>query len=176
MPALAIAPASLHRLRHRLDAAGGPVAAEILQAAGFATGEALANRWRNYVAEHTGLNDAGQLDVRWFGPMLDELCVALGWGSISVNELGDAAILLESGAWAEAEPNATRHPACHFTAGTLAAFLTDQAGAPIAVLEVECRSAGHDACRFVASAPAVLAAAYDLLAAGGSWREAFAEE
>jgi predicted hydrocarbon binding protein len=173
MPALAIAPASLHRLRLRLNQVGPSLAAEILQDAGFATGEVLARRWRNFVAERTGLIDAGELDQRWFAPMIDELCVALGWGNIEVTELGSNALLMAAPKWAEAAPGTSLHPACHFTAGTLAAFLTAQAGLPMAVLEVECRSAGHEACCFVASAPAVSAAAYDLLTAGGGWREAF---
>jgi predicted hydrocarbon binding protein len=173
MPIFAIAPASLHRLRRRLDASGEGVAATILQEAGFATGEAMHERWRNRVAERTGLDDAGHLDVRWFGPMLDELCIDLGWGSVSVTTLDDSALLLEAGNWAEAEPASSTIPSCHFSCGCLAAFLTAQAGAPIAVLEVECRSRGDDACRFLGASTASLAVVYDLIAAGRSWREAY---
>lgn len=176
MPDFAIAPASLHRIRRRLQATGAGAAAEILQEAGFATGEALFERWRNRVAERTGLDDAGQLDHRWFGPLLDELCVGLGWGSLSVTAIGHHALLLEAGDWAEAEPGSSHHPACHFSAGCFAAFLTAQAGAPLAVLEVECRSRGDDVCRFLAGSAATLAASYDLLAAGRPWRDAFARD
>lgn len=176
MPNFAITPTSLHRLRHRLEALAPGAAAEILQDAGFVTGEALAQRWRNRVAERTGLLDAGALDARWFGPLLDELCVQLGWGSLTVVPLGDAAVLLEAGAWAEAEPGATRHPGCHFSSGVLAAFLTAEAGAPIGVLEVECRSTGAEACRFVAGSAETLGGVYDLIAAGGDWRAALPTE
>jgi hypothetical protein len=148
----------------------------VLQDAGFATGEALFDRWRNRVAERTGLDDATGLDARWFGPFLDELCVDLGWGSITVTALGEQALLLEAGDWAESEPGTSEHPACHFSCGCFAAFLTAQAGAPLAVLEVECRSRNDDACRFLAGSAETLAAVYDLLAAGGSWREAFPVE
>ncbi len=176
MPIFAIAPTSLHRLRHRLDASGEGVAARLLQEAGFATGEAFFERWRNRVAERTGLDDARRLDVRWFGPLLDELCIDLGWGSLTATLLGSRALLLEAGEWAEAEPGGAAHPACHFSCGCLAAFLTAQAGAPIGVLEVECRSRGDDACRFLAGSSASLAVVYDLLAAARSWREAYAAE
>lgn len=176
MPNFAITPASLHRLRHRLEALAPGAAAEILQDAGFLTGGALAERWRNRVAERTGLLDAGLLDARWFGPLLDELCVQLGWGSLTVVPLGDVAVLLEAGAWAEAEPGASRHPGCHFSSGVLAAFLTAQAGTAIGVLEVECRSKGDEACRFIAGAAETLGAVYDLLSAGGDWRDALPAE
>ncbi len=172
MEAFTIAPASLHRLARELRAAGGG-APRILHEAGFAAGEMLSARWRNRIAEQTGLDDAGRLDSRWFGPLLDQLCVNLGWGSLSVSELEDEGVVLESGDWAEADPGSATVPSCHFTAGAMAAFLTGQAGAPIAVLEVECRSTGADACRFLAGSSEMLSAAYDLLAAGGDWREAF---
>ncbi|MEP6591223.1 MAG: 4-vinyl reductase [Gemmatimonadota bacterium] len=173
MPSFTIAPESLHRLRQRLQAAGSSAAADILQDAGFATGEALNDLWRNQIAAHTGLDDAGRLDVRWFGPLLDEVCVELGWGSLCVTPVGDRAVLLEGGEWAEAEPGTTEHPACHFSCGLFAAFLTAQAGAPMSVLEVECRSSGNNACRFLAGSTATLATVYDVLAAGRPWREAF---
>lgn len=174
MDGFTIAPASLHRLRRALDAAGPATAARTLHEAGFATGEALGARWRNRLAEQTGLDEAGQLDTRWFGPLLDDMCVDLGWGSLTVSELGDQAVLLETGDWAEASPETAETPACHFTAGALAAFLTGLAAAPIAVLEVECRSSGNEACRFLAGSQEMLAVAWDLMVAGGDWREAFA--
>jgi predicted hydrocarbon binding protein len=169
-----IAPASLHRLRRELDAAGTETTARILHEAGFATGQALGSTWRNRIAEQTGLDEAGELDARWFGPLLDEMCVDLGWGSITLSELGDQAVLLEAGEWAEALPDSAEVPSCHFTAGALAAFLTGLAGAPVAALEVECRSSGAGACRFLAGSQETLAVAWDLMMAGGDWREAFA--
>jgi hypothetical protein len=174
MDTFAIAPASLHRLSRELRAVGGTAAARILHEAGFASGDTMTAAWRNRVAEETGLDEAAALDTRWFGPMLDRLCVDLGWGSLSVSDLGGEAVLLESGDWAEAAADSATLPSCHFTAGALAAFLTGQAGAPIAVLEVECRSAGAEACRFLAGSSETLAVAWDLLAAGRDWREALA--
>ena len=76
MFSFAIAPASLHRLRRRLLAAGPGIAAEIMQDAGFATGEALDAAWTAQVAERTGVVDTGGLDADWFGPMLAEVCAA----------------------------------------------------------------------------------------------------
>lgn len=174
MADVSIAPASLHRLRRRLERHSGGEGVAILHEAGFATGESLAAAWQARVSERTGLADPAELDARWFGPLLDELCVTLGWGSLSVTALEETALLLESGDWAEAEPQGGTGTGCHFTCGALAAFLTEQAGSPIGVLEVECRTAGHAACRFLAGAETTLGVVVDLLAAGGDWRAAFA--
>lgn len=173
MPNFTIAPQSLHRLRQRLQAAGTSAAADILQDAGFATGEALYHRWRNQIAARANLDDVGRLDMRWFGPLLDEVCVELGWGSVTVTPVGERALSIEGGDWAEAEPESSEHPTCHFSCGLFAAFLTAQAGAPMSVLEVECRSRGDSACRFLVGSTATLATVYDVLAAGRPWREAF---
>jgi hypothetical protein len=171
-----ISATSLHRLRRRLLAAGPGVAAEILQDAGFATGEAMCASWSVRVAERTGVDDSGRLDTNWFGPLLGELCASFGWGSLAVDTLGERALLLSSPDWAEAEPMSTDHAGCYFSCGCLAAFLTAQAGAPLAVLEVECRSCGSEQCRFLAGSTETLAAVYDLIAAGRPWREAFAAD
>ncbi len=146
--------------------------ADILQDAGFATGEALATNWRHRVADRTGLDDPGRLDARWFGPLLDEFCVTLGWGSISLTPLGERALLLESREWAESEPGTTDHTTCHFSCGCFAAFLTAQAGSAIAVLEVECRSAGHERCRFLLGNADVMRFVYDEMEKGRSYTDA----
>ena len=168
-----IASTSLHRLRRRLLAAGPGVAAEILQDAGFATGEALVTVWHDRIAERTGVVDIGQLDANWFGPFLSDLCAIFGWGTLTVDALGERALLLSSVNCDEAEPKTTEHAGCYFTCGCFAAFLTAQADAPLAVLEVECRSCGGDQCRFLAGSAETLAAVYDLIAAGRTWRDAF---
>ena len=174
MSSFFIAPPSLHRLRRRLLAAGPGVAAEILREAGFATGEALIDRWNIRVAEQTGVHDASQLDAAWFGPLLADLCRELGWGTLSTATVGNHALLLSSPDWAEAEPGSTEHPGCYFSCGCLAAFLSELAAAQLAILEVECHSNGGGHCRFLAGSPETLAAVYDLVAAGRSWREGFA--
>ena len=171
MPTLPIAPASLHLLRLRLESEGVDPAG-ILTPAGAATGHALAARWTGFVRDRAGLEDAAHLDARWFGPLLQEFLAADGWGDVVTSDLAGTAVLLESRNAAEADPDSATAPGCHFTAGMLAALLGDIAGESLAFLEVSCRSAGDDACAFLVSSAEVIAAASDLLAAGGSWREA----
>ena len=174
MLSFAIAPGSLHRLRRSLLAAGPGVAASLLQDAGFATGEALSAAWGERVRERTGVDDAAALDVSQFGPLLGELCRDFGWGTLIATPVAERALLLSSPDWAEAEPISAERPGCYFTCGCLAAFLTAQAEVPLAVLEVECRSSGGNECRFLAGSADTLAAVHDLVAAGRSWRDAFA--
>jgi hypothetical protein len=168
-----IAPASIHRLRRRLSAAGPGVAADILKDAGFATGESMVEAWQREVAARTGVGDSSRLDAAWFGPLLQELCSSFGWGTLTTAVVGSHAVLLSAPDWGEAEPGSSEHPGCHFSCGCLAAFLSGLAGAPLAVLEVECRSAGGSHCRFLAGSPETLAGIYDLVAAGRTWREGF---
>lgn len=144
-----------------------------MQDAGFVTGEALVDEWRERLHGRTGLSNAAGLDARWFGPLFGEVCTAIGWGALDVEAIGEQAILFRATDWYEAEPDSTEHPGCYFTCGCLAAFLTAQAGAPIAILEVECRSCGDTECRFLAGSAETLAAVYDIVAAGGAWRAAF---
>jgi|SRR5690606_1905787 len=169
-----VSPESIRRLRRQLDAHDPSLAASLLHDAGFATGEALAAAWAERIRDRTGLEDPGALDQRWFGTLLAGMSRDLGWGNPSLTELGDEALLIESKDWAESAEDSVPHPACHFTAGALAAFLSALAGAPIAVLEVECRSAGKPRCAFVAGSPAMISATWDLVVAGGDWRDGFA--
>jgi predicted hydrocarbon binding protein len=172
MPTLAVSPASLHRLRQRLLAAGDATAASILHEAGFATGEAMARRWHSYVERRTGMAMPAELDMRWFGQLLADLCEELGWGRLTVEELDSGAMTCSSRDWSEAESGTSKRPSCHFTAGILAAFFTSLAESSVGVLETECRSSGDDCCRFLVGSPEVIAAAYDLVLAGGHWADA----
>lgn len=169
MPTFSISPASLATLRSRLHAEGLHPAS-ILTEAGTATGNDLHRHWIEWIRARTALVDPGRLDSRWFAPLLEEFFRGLGWGTIRTAEQGDTALVLESNDWAEADDGDEGQPACHFTAGALAEFLGELANAPIAVLEVECRSAGDPGCTFLIGSPELVGAAEDLLDAGGSWR------
>src|SRR5690606_10343794 len=169
-----ISPASIRRLRQRLGAHDPSLAATLLHDAGFATGEAMAAAWSGRIKERTGLADPGRLDHRWFDTLFAELSRDLGWGSPSLTELGDEALLIESEDWAESVEASSPHPACHFTAGALAAFLGALAGGRIPGLERACRPAGKSRCAFGAGSPARISAAWDLVVGGGEWRDGLA--
>ena len=50
--------------------------------------------------------------------------------------------------------------------------LADESGKPVAVLEVECRSAGQDRCRFLVGSPDVMDAVYEEMGRGTDYEAA----
>jgi hypothetical protein len=84
--------------------------------------------------------------------------------------------LVDSDDWAEADPaGGMQYPACHYTTGLFADFFGRTAAAPLAVLEVECRSSGSQRCRFLVGSAEVMGHLYDRMAAGISYADAAAE-
>jgi len=80
---------------------------------------------------------------------------------------------LDSADWGESESSArTEHPACHITTGMFADLFGRLAGAPVAVLEVECRSAGDPRCRFLVGNPDVMDAVYEEMGRGAAYEAA----
>ena len=89
-----------------------------------------------------------------------------GWGSIELGTLESVATI-DSGDWAESDPNAPLDfPGCYFTAGVFADFFGRVAGAPVAVMEVECRSMGDERCRFLVGSAETLQRVYDEMGQG----------
>ncbi len=89
-----------------------------------------------------------------------------GWGRIEHENLGVVGAVRAID-WAESEPTEGRsEPGCHFTTGFLGELLQRIAGQPVAVMEVECRSKGDPACRFLFGAPAALERIHDALVSG----------
>ncbi len=76
--------------------------------------------------------------------------------------------LLSSSDWAEAsvdeiDPDAS----CCFSTGFLSGLLSQLAGGPVAVLEVECRTRGEAACRFAFGSEGAIHDLYGHLIEGG---------
>jgi predicted hydrocarbon binding protein len=161
----------LHRLRSVLERDLGDQAPPVLQEAGYAAGDELYDAWTGWLAERTGVTDPGQLDERHLSHQLSAFFAGLGWGHLSVVQLG-AALAVDAAQWAEADPESgTVSPACHVTAGMLAGLLGRLAGGHVAVMEIECRSRGDERCRFLAGSPETLQAVYDGATAGRDYRD-----
>jgi predicted hydrocarbon binding protein len=169
---LALTRASLATLRSALLRDGGPEAAVYLQEAGYAGGDALWIVFKGWLRERT-FEPAEALDVRTFEQRVSEFFAEAGWGHISIGSLGDVVATLDSSDWGEADPNSGMdHPCCHLTTGMFADLFGRVAGAPVAVLEVECRSAGADRCRFLVGSPQVMEQIYDEMGRGVSYEAA----
>jgi predicted hydrocarbon binding protein len=167
---LTLSPRVLQQLRASLERDTGFQAASYLQEAGFAGGEGLYAAFAAWLGAAYGLDRPADLDARYLGEALSAFLTELGWGSVSVAPLGDSALAIDSGDWAEATGEAKGdYPACHLTCGLLADFLGRISEGLVAVMEVECRSRGDARCRFLAGSPETLGTLYDRMAQGMSY-------
>jgi predicted hydrocarbon binding protein len=159
-PELAIPVASLSALRHALTAeVGADKAASALRAAGHAAGDA----W--YPQLNRG--EEGDVAASTFWRRLNQLFSSRGWGSLTHSPLHPGVGALDAADWVEAQPeSAEPRPSCSFTTGLLANILGNVAGSDVAVLEVECRSAGDARCRFLFGSAEALNAVYERVSTG----------
>ena len=166
---------SLAALRAALIRDTGSAFAAFLQEAGYAGGESAFSTFRTWLAAR-GVADPESLDVDAFQAQAAEYFRELGWGTLTITPLHDVVAVVDSGNWAEADPQSEMpHPACHYTTGLFADFFGRTAAAPLAVLEVECRSTGSAHCRFLVGSAEVMGHLYDRMAAGVAYAEAAAE-
>lgn len=171
---LALTRASLATLRAALLRDGGPDAALYLQEAGYAGGDATWAAFRRWLAERSEI-PAESLDVEAFEQRATEFFREAGWGSLAIGSIGDVVATLDSLDWGEADPaSAADHPCCHLTTGMFADLFGRVAGAPVAVLEVECRSTGDPRCRFLVGSPEVMEQIYDDMGRGHPYADAIA--
>jgi predicted hydrocarbon binding protein len=169
---LALTRASLNALRAALVRDAGPAAAVYLQEAGYAGGEALFASFRAWLAAR-GDGAAEDLDLPSFEQRASEYFRDAGWGSLTIGTLQQAVATLDSTDWGEADPAAgLDHPGCHLTTGMFADFFGRIADHPLAVLEVECRSAGAPRCRFLIGNADVMGHVYDEMGVGQSYETA----
>ena len=172
---VALTRASLAALRAALMRDAGASAATYLQEAGYAGGDPLFASFSAWLRGR-GSDDPAELDLPAFEAAATEYFRAAGWGSLSVGPLGEAVAALDSDDWGEADPaSALTQPGCHLTTGMFASFFGKIAEAPLAVLEVECRSMGDGRCRFLVGNAQVMEQVYLRLENGLAYTEAVAE-
>jgi predicted hydrocarbon binding protein len=169
---VALTSATLEALRHTLVRDAGLAGATQLQDAGFAGGRALYEAFREWLAGRTDV-DAGELPTSEFGEHASGFFREAGWGSFRLGALGDAVATVDTTDWREADPSASlEHPGCHLTTGMLAGFFAAAGDAPIAALEVECRAAGSERCRFLIGAGPVLTHVFEQVERGVGYEAA----
>jgi predicted hydrocarbon binding protein len=167
--------ASLGALRAALIRDTGGSFASFLQEAGYAGGDAVFAAFRTWLADR-GAGNAEALDVETFQSHAAEFFRETGWGSFAITPLHDVVAMIDSSDWAEADAaGGLPYPACHYSTGMFADFFGRTADAPLAVLEVECRSSGSHQCRFLVGSAEVMEHLYDRMAAGATYDEAAAE-
>jgi predicted hydrocarbon binding protein len=167
-PELAIPVASLSALRHALTSEVGPdAAATALRAAGHAAGDA----WYPQLSA-----DESEVSEQAFWRRLNQLFTSRGWGSLMHSPVHPGVGALDAADWVEAQPEAGEaRPSCFFTTGLLANLLGNAASSDVAVMEVECRSAGAGRCRFLFGSADALNALYARVATGDAVDAALSE-
>jgi predicted hydrocarbon binding protein len=170
---ISIGKSILHSLRQSLARDLGDRAAGYLQEAGFAAGGQIYESFLQWLPEFTGVDDPANLDADSLGEVLSAFFEALGWGALTVEEAGQGALMLTAPDWAESEVGGgSAQPSCFVTSGILTDFLGRLSSAPVAVMEVECRTRADNRCRFIAGAPDTLDAVFNALASGQSYESA----
>jgi len=164
---------SLAALRAAMFRDVGPSAAALLQEAGYAGGQAMFDAFGKWLAAR-GLPAPEALPATDFGARATEFFRDAGWGSIELGSLESVATV-DSSDWAEGNPAfPLEFPGCYYTSGVMADFFGRLAGAPVAVMEVECRSMGGERCRFLVGSGETLQRVYDEMAQGVGYEEAVA--
>ena len=169
---LAVSRGALSALRSALLRESGPEAAACLQEAGYAGGRAVFASFENWLRQQ-GIEDSAELNMDEFQRHASTYFRDAGWGSVELDTLRDAVAVVDSPDWGEADPHEhLEHPACHFTTGMFADFFGHFSDVPLAVLEVECRSAGAPRCRFLLGNGDVMRYVYEEMEKGTGYEEA----
>jgi len=160
---VALSPRALHALRDRAGA-------QALQEAGYAAGEATFQAFAAWLPTVAGVDHPSDLAAPRLAEVLSQFFSALGWGTLKVTAVGNAAVAVDAEQWAEATPDAhLQYPSCFFTSGMLADFMGRMANASLAVMEVECRSRGDARCRWLLGAPETLSSLYEHMTLGADY-------
>ncbi|HUO52236.1 MAG TPA: V4R domain-containing protein [Gemmatimonadaceae bacterium] len=169
---VAVSRTALAALRQALLREAGPAASSCIQEAGYAGGDVVFECFRDWLRAQ-GKANPEELEMSEFTHRASLFFKELGWGTLTVSALSDAVAMVETADWGEADPQAALdHPACHFTTGMFADFFGRLSGAPLAVLEVECRSMGAPRCRFLLGSSEVLQHIFQEMERGTSYQDA----
>ncbi len=107
--------------------------------------------------------------------MVSEFFQEKGWGTVTIEQLGDTVLAIDTADWAEAGTDTgAATPSCHLTTGLFAAFMTELAGGVMAVMQVECLTCGDDRCRFLAGSPTALQRVFEAMMEDRPYTEALA--
>ena len=174
MRMVCIGPTVLQSLRESLESVLGEQAAQVLQEVGYSAGPEIYESFRPWLDQRANVAEPLELDASYLGPMMSEFFEEIGWGTITMERLGDAVLAIDTTDWVEVGTETTATiPSCPFTTGLLASFMTELAGDVMAVMQVECLTCGDDRCRFLAGSPAALQRVFDAMTEGKHYSEEF---
>lgn len=162
-------PADLIPALHRaLGADRSPAeTALLLRRTGYELGPGFHGLLESWLSEARG-TDPGSLPPEEFWTAFGAFWSEMGWGTVRHVQPHPGIAALDCEGWIESERGGGDHPACHLTTGLLSDLLSRIGGAEVAVLEVECRSAGAERCRFLFGGSSALGALYEEIRSGAT--------
>jgi predicted hydrocarbon binding protein len=159
---LAISQESLAALRASLARDLGGNAATYLHEAGYGGAGAIYEAFTKWLGARGGPSPS-DLALDDFAAAVGEFFATSGWGTMGFSVGEDGIAKIESTNWAESSSGAGSQLPCYFTSGILTDFFGRITDAPVSVLETECRSLGHERCKFLIGTPEKLQQVYDQL-------------
>lgn len=147
------------------DPRSSPGLGDSVRDAGYHAGEALFDGFGVWL-ELRGESTPRMLTDDRFGPLLSDFLETAGWGRITLSPLSTTVIALDAAVWSEAQGAGT---GCLVSTGLFAGFFGRLAEAPIAVLEVQCRTFGHQHCRFLLGSPKAIGHVHEAMVRGGPY-------
>ncbi len=138
--------------------------------AGFHAGSAMYDAFSTWLS-YRGEYGPESLEDSRFAALVSEYFSAAGWGEVDITPLSDAVVAIDSDHWSEAD---AAGGGCLVTTGIFSGFFGRLADAPIAVMEVECRSTGDSRCRFLLGSGDVLGYVHEAMVRGIPYERAAA--
>jgi len=160
----------LSALQGAADDARAALSADAVRDAGYHAGVAMYDRFSTWLS-YRGEYGPESLDDARFTTLVSEFFAASGWGELSIVSLSDAVVAIDADRWGESDGSAG---GCLVSTGLFSGFFGRLAEAPIAVLEVECRSIGGTRCRFLLGSGDVLGYVHEAMARGIPYERAAA--
>ena len=149
-------------LRKAVESPASSVTVDSVRDAGYQAGQALFDDFTSWLTDR-GEATLDSLEDDRFTSLVSGFFEAVGWGTVHFTTLSDAVLALDTYDWAEAEGDGGN---CHVSTGLFAGFFGRLANAPIAVLEVQCRSADDARCRFLLGSIDVLGYVHEAIGRG----------
>lgn len=155
-------------LRKAVESPLSSVTVDSVRDAGFYAGQALFDAFSAWLAER-GETPAESLEDARFTLLVADFFSEFGWGQLQFTPISEAVLAIDSSDWGEAEGYGG---SCYVSTGLFAGFFGKLAAAPIAVLEVECRSAGDSRCRFLLGSIDVMGYVHEAMGRGVPYESA----
>lgn len=142
-------------------------AATLLRQMGYETGEAFHAALEEWIAERDPTGSLDALGADRFWDDFSGFWAELGWGTVRHVQLHPGVGALDCTDWIEARAaGEAGQSGCHLSTGVFADLLGRVAGGEVAVMEVECASAGADRCRFLFGGMEALGQVYEGMTEG----------